>query len=89
MKKCWGNISLINNELVFFGSQERQIIIPLNEINDLQQRKALIHFTLNNGEVWTFFCSPRRSALGFAEAMELRKKSQNMAALLNYIRKGK
>lgn len=87
-KKEWGNISLIDDALVFFGSHGRQVKIPLNDIKELEQRKALIHFTLNDGKVWTFFCSPRHS-LRLSEVMTCRKKSQNMASLLNYIRKGK
>ena len=88
-REDWGNISLIDDALVFFGSHERQVKIPLNDIKELEQRKALIHFNLNDGKVWTFLCSPRKNNPSLSEVMTMRKKSQNMASLLNYVRKGK
>jgi len=88
-KEDWGNISHIDDTLVFFGSHGHQVKIPLNDIKELEQRKALIHFTLNDGKVWTLLCSPRKYNLGLSEVMACRKKSQNMASVLNYIRKGK
>lgn len=83
--KYYGTISLINNELVFFGKDDRQIKILLDFIKEIESRKCLVHITQKDDKIWTFFISPKSSNLTISQISECRRKAQSMGNMLKYL----
>ena len=85
--KYYGTISLINNALVFFGKDDRQVKILLEFIKEIDSRKCLVHITQKDDKIWTFFISPKgsRSNLSFSQISECRRKAYSMGNMLKYL----
>ncbi len=83
--KYYGTISLINNTLVFFGKDDRQVKILLDSIKAIESRKSLVHITQKDDKMWTFLISPKSSNLTFNQISECRSKAHSMGNLLKYL----
>jgi hypothetical protein len=86
-KKEWGNISLIDNKLVFFIKKEQQVEIQLNLIKNVEQYKSLVYFTLKDGNIWSFLCSPLKYNLSLREVIECRRRAASLKWVISYILK--
>ena len=83
--KFYGIVSLINNALVFFGKDDRQIKILLTSIKKIESRKSLVHIIQKDDKIWTFLISPKSSNLTFSQISECKSKAHSMGNLLKYV----
>ncbi|MFX1569276.1 MAG: hypothetical protein ACFFCV_13005 [Promethearchaeota archaeon] len=83
--KYYGTISLINNALIFFGKDDRQVQILLDSIEEIKSKKSLVQIVQKDNNIWTFLISPKSSTLTFSQISECKSKAHSMGNLLRYL----